>query len=1236
MSILNNTGIRAGASGAAGGGYEIEKSCRFEDGDSANLSRVPSSSGDRQKWTLSFWFKQVSEAATHFFSTYGSANDDGSYFRVWKNSDGTMNVSFWNYYGFVSSEQFRDPSAWYHCVIAMDTTLSTAADRCKMWMNGVELSHPGTSATQNANYGWNHNHQSMIGNMTTQAGATSGGGDSYMAEVYNIDGQALTASDFGEFNSTTGVWDPKEYTGTYTLASHNDGTTWSSSLTSNGTLQNAGQAFDGIVTNRAQTQGFGSNKTITFAPSSAINFSSKLEVYCEQGSATPTATWNGNVVNPGGSAWVTVYSGSGALSSTYPLVIDTESANEYATLNGVRVDGEILTDGLNGSGVNSFYLKLNGTDLGEDSSGNDNDWTANNLTASSLSFTSDDFADASHFNYVKNGTDGTNTLSSLLNSSGVPQATRNQWFSYGTNNAPDDHIEITFDPPIATTSEFSIYGGDYNSSAYDWTATVTYSDDTTDSVAGQSGSNDWWDRSSFNTGGKSVKKAKIASETSYVNILGFTKENSNNVILPIDPSTVDSLTDTPTDYGDDTGVGGEVRGNYCSMNPLNNGSNVTLSQGNLQTYSTSASWSQTERSVGTFGMRTGKWYWECHISAALYIYTGMISTDNLDAAYPGVDTTSIGLLTSNGDYYGGGVQASHNANVGSDVTLMYAFDADNKKMWFGVDGTWLTVGGTNVGNPSAGTYPSHTGFGSSNTTYFPASTTYGTHTCIYNFGQRAFANAAPSGFKCLCTQNLPDPTIEDPSKHFEALTYDGTGSTQSIGGLSFSPDLVWIKRRNNGTASHVINDSVRGAGEQLNSDDTTAEGTNTNNFSAFTADGFTVGTGSGTNSVSQHVAWNWNAGTANTSVSADDLTGTLYNQDQTWSTYGTFDNINGNGYLWSNVFNAVDEFDHTGCLYVGSGVMDEWDLTSSVAVTSSIKLLVANTPTKIVINEGLSDETTHTSTGSGAHYLEVAFSGNVQTISVGPPPSGTAIGVMGMWFDGKRLIDDTITVTTPSIASTYRANPSAGFSIVSYTGSGTSGDNVAHGLNDKPQLILTKNRDNNDYWAVYHTSLTSGYALQLDDAAAEFAGSQIYTSTAPTSTVFTVGSNDAVNASSEKYISYCWSEVAGYSKFSSYTGNDAADGIFEFTGFKPAFLLVKSIYSNSPNWFMVDSAQDPHNAVSSQLNPNVNSAVYDSPFVDFLSNGFKMRHSGNSGNASAHTYMYAAFAEHPFKHSRAR
>ena len=151
---------------------------------------------------------------------------------------------------------------------------------------------------------------------------------------------------------------------------------------------------------------------------------------------------------------------------------------------------------------------------------------------------------------------------------------------------------------------------------------------------------------------------------------------------------------------------------------------------------------------------------------------------------------------------------------------------------------------------------------------------YGSSNAIsVNFGQKPFKFAPPDGYQLLTGSSLrPEKVIPVPDQYFDVLTYTGTGATQTFNTLNFGPDLVWIKRISSGTASHVLNDTVRGAGEQLRSDTTDGESTNTNNFAAFTSDGFTIGTGSGTNSnTNTHVAWTWRAGGSKNTFNIDDV-----------------------------------------------------------------------------------------------------------------------------------------------------------------------------------------------------------------------------------------------------------------------------------------------------------------------------------------------------------------------------
>jgi hypothetical protein len=399
------------------------------------------------------------------------------------------------------------------------------------------------------------------------------------------------------------------------------------------------------------------------------------------------------------------------------------------------------------------------------------------------------------------------------------------------------------------------------------------------------------------------------------------------------------------------------------------------------------------------------------------------------------------------------------------------------------------------GSPSTGANPSQTF--TAGTSLSPALGAGG-GTVVFNFnaGQRSFQTAAPSGFKSLNTANLPTPTILKGSSYFDTKLYTGNGSTQTISGLGFSPDFVWLKSRTNANW-HELNDTVRGAGKILYSNQTNAEAT-VGTFTAFNSDGFSVSTtgGDGTNFLNAAmVGWCWDAGTSN------------------------------------------------------------------------------------------------------------------------------------------------VTNTQGSITSTVRANASAGFSIVTYTGNGTNGATVGHGLGVTPSMIIIKSRSLSvEGWNTYHASLTAGNALQLNSTQAQFTGSPQMYPTAPGSSVFTLGTNSGTNSNGATYVAYCFAPVAGFSAFGSYTGNGSADGPFVFCNFRPRWIMIKST-SVAGDWCLWDSARSPENTMDELLYADLSNAEQGNNTamqIDACSNGFKIRGSNNQNNGSAQTYVYCCFAESPFSIARAR
>ena len=221
--------------------------------------------------------------------------------------------------------------------------------------------------------------------------------------------------------------------------------------------------------------------------------------------------------------------------------------------------------------------------------------------------------------------------------------------------------------------------------------------------------------------------------------------------------------------------------------------------------------------------------------------------------------------------------------------------------------------------------------------------------------------------------------------------------------------------------------------------------------------------------------------------------------------------------------------------------------------------------------------------------------------------------------------------TDGSITSTVQANPTAGFSIVTYSGNQTDGATVGHGLGIAPQVVIIKERNGTSSWIVKHPDLTdAGYYLILEADNAESTAANVWSDTDPSSTVFTLGDSTAVNENTLNYVAYCFAEIEGYSKFGKYTGNGSTNGTFVYTGFRPAFVLWKRT-DGATDWRILDTTRDSYNVANKRLFPNTNGAENTAQdTLDFLSNGFKLRATNAGGNFSGGNYVYMCFAENPF------
>ena len=218
--------------------------------------------------------------------------------------------------------------------------------------------------------------------------------------------------------------------------------------------------------------------------------------------------------------------------------------------------------------------------------------------------------------------------------------------------------------------------------------------------------------------------------------------------------------------------------------------------------------------------------------------------------------------------------------------------------------------------------------------------------------------------------------------------------------------------------------------------------------------------------------------------------------------------------------------------------------------------------------------------------------------------------------------------TDGSITSTVSVNTTSGFSIVKYTGNGLAGATIGHGLGAVPKMTIIKSMTAGEDWIIPPLNDPTNYIV-LNSTGAEGNGIGPFNNTAATSSVFSVGTWGTTNGNSQTLLAYCFAEKQGFSKISSYIGNGNADGTFNYTGFKPAWVMIKNLTSAGSNWRIFDNQRLGYNVNNATLYPNLTNAEADETSLDLLSNGFKMRGTTNDLNGNGQTYAYIALASEP-------
>ena len=298
-----------------------------------------------------------------------------------------------------------------------------------------------------------------------------------------------------------------------------------------------------------------------------------------------------------------------------------------------------------------------------------------------------------------------------------------------------------------------------------------------------------------------------------------------------------------------------------------------------------------------------------------------------------------------------------------------------------------------------------------------------------------------------------------------------------------------------------------------------------------------------------------------------------------------------------------------------------WGKSRSITEGNSLNDVVRGATKSILTNNNAAQETISGVTSFNSDGFSLGSNAHMN--------ANSSSMVSWNWKAGTSFTNDASSTGIGSMDSAGSVNEEAGFAIVSYTGNETA-STLKHGLSTVPQMIIIKGLISARDWVVGQHTQGWTKSAYLNEANA-FSNQTHFNNTAPTSSVFTIegGSNSNVNTNNAAYISYIFSERQGYSKFGSYVGNGNANGPFVYTGFKPAFVMVK-LSSGADDWQVLDNKRSPINIVGGYLRPNSSGATVSNDVIDFLSNGFKLRTSAGSWNPNGGTFIYMAFAENPF------
>ena len=1165
----------------AAGGATIERSISLNDGSVVRFHRTGSVGvdGNRRVHTVSMWMKRtVMGSERHFFSTrYGSGTPYNDF--RFEASDklncyyysGTWNSTSWRYYN--SHQKYRDSNGWYHFVLAFNSTLSTASERVKIYMNGERVTtfdtadHPSQNH-ENSICGNGYTHTiAGLGNVSSQ------NWDGNIAECILVDGAELEPTDFAFTDDLTGHWKPKKFDPVKSNIPNKKGVVYSSTWTASGNgFGNAPvtRAYDAPTGNlNSDYANNSAGGQILTWDTSSFNLKGSLRIYGYSSSGVYDVYVNGQKAadTPSSHGWIEC--------GTHTKINEIQFAGtSYNTNNGLGaagiyfnafiVDGVWLRDDTHPFGQEGHHINfsdtsgLTATTIGRDYSGSGNNFTPVNLQSDMINVkdscsgfayptTSPVPANYPYWNRVQNGIDATTELGSRRISGANYRMARSS-FIFGPSNGITSgkyYWEVnnsgggTYGMYTGITASFTQAGGE---------------------VASETNKN--WLGSHY---------YKLFNQSSGVS---RTNEGAGACSFQID---LDKRI---------------MRGYY---------------KGNLVFTDTSIPDATTTDFAPFVHSTNGSWM------------DATINFGQVAFNYPAL-ASGYRILASNA------VPSTSIRPQRHFETLLYTGNGSSPRtvggLEFKPDFVWLKDRtGTNWHRVQDSIRGAHNTLYSNSTNAEAPNESNGHVNDFTNDGfivddaSGGAVNTNNSNYVAWCWKGgSPRPATSG------SVTFDGANGTNlriansadiQIGSTSNWTIEFWLKR----TAAYSDYDVIVGKGASGTYEWFVEGFANGDVKFLYTTDGNTTWAGTHT-IISSSVLDRWYHIAIVRNGSGANNFKTYVDGSQTFQTTA-FD-----------IYAGTYGLDIGG--YGGATAQDPPVVISNLRIVKGTSVYTSNftpptspltniTNTKLLCCQSIASATTATVTPNS-----ITVNGSCTPSSLNPFDAFSVDGVAYGTASAAGITEGTIPVTGVSV------NKEAGFSIVTFTGTGSAGT-VGHGLGKAPDVVITKRRNAAQAWFTHHKGLSNGHYIRLNANSAQGGDTNVYPNNMSTTNTFAVGGDDGVNGNGSTYVSYCWHSVPGYSKFGSFEGNGSSNGPFVFTGFRPAMFFYKRI-DGSDDWGIHDNKRDVDNPIQRFLYPDDNYAEWTggtNDHVDFLSNGFKIRNPGSMFNQNNETIVYWAFAETP-------